>query len=138
MKLTSILAFVFVFGLFATGGMTLYNQWADSYKTVDPNAEIGATYNSLQDLYTETNKTYSTIEEAVGGEEDGNFLTNLKAIWRGIKLLGRTFTFGVNVSEDVANDLNLPAEIRYTILGLLLLAIIGIIITVAARARLEL
>lgn len=127
---------MFVFGLVTSGSIYLFNTWSDDYGlTVQSN--LSNTYSQLNSLYEDTNETYQQIEDASGGDESGNFLTNLAAIWRATKLLGKTFTFGVTLSNDAAEDLNLPSEIRWTILGLLLVSIIAILITVAARSKLE-
>ena len=127
---------MFIFGLMATSSVFIFNTLSAEYG-LGVESNISNTYNQLNNLYQETNETYQQIEEASGGESDGNFLTNLGAIWRATKLLGKTFSFGVTLSNDAAEDLNLPVEIRWTILGILLIAIITILITIAARSKLE-
>jgi hypothetical protein len=137
MKLSTILSFVFIFGLFAVMGTTLFNSLGSTYGvTYDEN--ISESYDNLQAYYDEIESVQGQVEGTDSATEtntDINFIANPKALWSSIQLFFNNFKFVGEITNNVANDLGIPSVVVIVITGLILLSLIAVIVGIAVRSN---
>ena len=136
MKLSTILAFVFAFGLFITMGTTLFTSLNNTYE-VGLQENISSNYDNIDEYYNDLEGVQTEIEgteSATESSTDVNFIANPSSIWSSIKLFFNNFAYAGELTNSVASDLGVPGIVVVVVTGLIILALISVIIGIVVRS----